>query len=71
MSKKTIAVLFGGQSSEHEVSCMSAVNIISQIDREKYDVLLVGITKEGHWVLANGIDSVKDGSWRESKTGSR
>ena len=48
MSKKTIAVLFGGQSSEHEVSCMSAVNIISQIDREKYDVLLVGITKEGH-----------------------
>ena len=69
MSKKTIAVLFGGQSSEHEVSCMSAVNIISQIDREKYDVLLVGITKEGHWVLANGIDSVKDGSWRESKTG--
>ena len=69
MSRKTIAVLFGGQSSEHEVSCMSAANIISQIDTEKYEVLLVGITKEGHWVLADGLESVKDGSWRESKTG--
>ena len=42
--KETIAVLFGGQSSEHEVSCMSVLNIIEQIDKEAYDLLLIGIT---------------------------
>ena len=42
MSKKKIAVLFGGQSSEHVVSCVSAANVIDQIDKEKYDLLLVG-----------------------------
>ena len=48
MAKQTIAVLFGGQSSEHEVSCMSAANVIDQIDRAKYDLILVGITQQGH-----------------------
>ena len=51
MEKQTVAVLFGGQSSEHEVSCVSAVTVIENIDRDKYDVLLVGITKEGSWLL--------------------
>ena len=37
MSKKKIAVLFGGQSSEHVVSCVSAANVIDQINKEKYD----------------------------------
>ena len=50
MDRLNLAVIFGGQSSEHEVSCMSAVNIIEQIDKEKYQVLLIGITKEGHWL---------------------
>ncbi len=45
MKKKTIAVLFGGQSSEHVVSCMSAANIVAQIDRNKYELLLIGITE--------------------------
>ena len=48
--KETIAVLFGGQSSEHVVSCMSAVNVIEHIDREKYEVLLIGITEQGRWL---------------------
>ena len=52
MSKKKIAVLFGGQSSEHVVSCVSAANVIDQINKEKYDLLLIGITEEGHWVKA-------------------
>ena len=47
MMKETIAVLFGGQSSEHVVSCMSAANVIDQIDKDKYDLLLIGITEEG------------------------
>ena len=67
--KKTIAVIFGGQSSEHEVSCMSVVNVAGQIDREKYDVLLIGITEEGRWVKADSIESIQNGSWRESSTG--
>ena len=45
--KKNVLVIFGGQSSEHIVSCMSAVNVINNIDRTRYDVVLVGITVEG------------------------
>ena len=69
MSKKTVAVLFGGQSSEHEISCLSAANIIHNIDREAYDLVLVGITKEGHWVKVSRVEDIEDGSWRESKIG--
>ena len=47
MKKKTVAVLFGGQSTEHEISCLSAVTIIQNIDREQYDLLLIGITRDG------------------------
>ena len=67
MSKKKIAVLFGGQSSEHVVSCVSAANVIDQIDKEKYDLLLVGITEEGHWVKADSVEDIRSGAWRESK----
>jgi D-alanine-D-alanine ligase len=67
MSKKTVAVLFGGQSSEHEVSCISAATIISNIDKELYDVLLIGITKEGKWLKAETLEEVKSGEWRNSK----
>lgn len=67
MNKKTIAVLFGGQSSEHEVSCVSAATIISNIDTEKYEVILIGITKDGKWLKAASLDDVKSGAWKESK----
>ena len=69
MAKKTIALLFGGQSSEHEISCLSAANIAEQIDRSRYDLLLVGITKQGHWVLVKGLDELKTNSWMENRTG--
>ena len=62
------AVIFGGQSSEHEISCMSASNIIQCIDAQRYNIILVGITKEGHWVEAADLNAVQDGSWRQSKT---
>ena len=65
--KETIAVLFGGQSSEHVVSCMSAVNVIEHIDREKYEVLLIGITEQGRWLLADSLESVRTGTWHEGK----
>ena len=69
MAKETIAVLFGGQSSEHEVSCMSAANVIDQIDRSKYDLILVGITQKGHWVKVDSVEDIRSGKWRESRIG--
>jgi D-alanine-D-alanine ligase len=50
-SKICVGVLFGGQSAEHEVSLLSAKNVIEAIDRNKYDVVLVGIDKQGEWHL--------------------
>lgn len=68
MEKMKIAVLFGGQSSEHIVSCMSAVNVISRIDLQKYDLLLIGITEEGHWLKAGAADEIRSGEWKNSRT---
>ena len=65
MIKKRILVIFGGQSSEHIVSCMSAVNVINNIDRDTYDVLIVGITEEGHWLLVDSVEAIQDESWRD------
>lgn len=65
--KKRILVIFGGQSSEHVVSCMSAVNVIQNIDRDTYDVLIVGITEEGHWLLVDSVEAIRDESWRNAK----
>jgi D-alanine-D-alanine ligase len=53
MRKKIrVAVIFGGRSGEHEVSLLSAEGIIKAIDKEKYEVLPVGITKEGRWIAS-------------------
>ena len=49
-NKMCVALLFGGMSSEHEVSCVSVGNFVRNIDRSKYEVLTVGITKEGRWL---------------------
>ena len=68
MAKKKIAVLFGGQSSEHIVSCMSAANVIEQIDTACYDLLLIGITEDGHWLKADCLEDVRSGSWKDSRT---
>ena len=67
MRKKAVAVLFGGQSSEHEVSCISVVTIANHINKDNYDVYLIGITPEGKWVLVKDVESIQDGSWKESK----
>lgn len=49
----TIALLFGGRSGEHGISCVTAGGILSAIDRERYRVLAIGITRAGRWVLAD------------------
>ncbi len=50
--RPTVAIVFGGRSSEHSISCVSAGSVLSAIDRSCYDVVPVGITPQGRWVLA-------------------
>lgn len=62
--KEKVLVIFGGVSSEHDVSLVSASYVIDNIPREKYDVLKMGITKEGRCFLYGGESSkICDGSW--------
>jgi D-alanine-D-alanine ligase len=74
-NKKRIAVIFGGQSSEHEVSRVSAESVIRNIDNSKYDVIMVGITKEGRWLSYDGpVGKIGCGEWQaiaEAATHSR
>jgi D-alanine-D-alanine ligase len=50
-NKLRIGILFGGRSGEHEVSLLSAASILKAIDRKKYDVVPIGISKQGHWLM--------------------
>ena len=64
--KMCVVLLFGGMSSEHEVSCVSVGNFVRNIDRSKYEVLTVGITKEGRWLYTEATAAqMADGSWEE------
>ena len=64
MTKKNVAVVFGGRSGEHEVSLMSATSVMRAIDKEKYNVIPLGITKDGSWMLYDGpIEKIESGEW--------
>ncbi|MEG0896159.1 MAG: D-alanine--D-alanine ligase family protein [Ruthenibacterium sp.] len=66
MKKQKVIVLFGGVSSEHEVSRMSATSVLRNLDCEKYEVLPVGITKAGRWFLYTGdIAAIQSGAWEK------
>ncbi len=72
MQKKRIAVIFGGKSSEHEVSRVSASYVISKISQDRYEVFTIGITKEGKWLLYSGSTSaIADGSWEKDNNNVR
>jgi D-alanine-D-alanine ligase len=63
MAKKLrVGVLFGGRSGEHEVSLLSAASILKAIDRKKFDVVPIGITKAGRWLTAGGAQALLTGS---------
>ncbi|MDP9982869.1 D-alanine-D-alanine ligase [Pseudarthrobacter oxydans] len=53
-TRPRVAVLFGGRSSEHAVSCVTAAGVLGAIDQTKYEVIPIGIAKTGQWVLASG-----------------
>lgn len=65
MDKKLkVVVLFGGLSTEHEVSRLSAYSVLTNIDKNIYEVIMVGLTKNGDWLPYEGsIEKLKDGSW--------
>jgi D-alanine-D-alanine ligase len=52
--KVRVAVVFGGRSSEHTISCLSAGSVIANLDPERFEILPVGITPQGGWVLGSG-----------------
>jgi len=56
MAKLRVGIVFGGKSAEHEVSLQSAKNIVDAIDKEKFDVVLMGIDKEGAWHINDASD---------------
>jgi D-alanine-D-alanine ligase len=57
VSRTRVVVLFGGRSSEHEVSCLSARNVLDALDRDRYEVTTVGITRDGRWTLVDGVEA--------------
>jgi D-alanine-D-alanine ligase len=59
--KLRVGILFGGRSGEHEVSLLSAASVLKAIDREKYEVIPVGITKEGRWITAAAAQALLSG----------
>lgn len=68
MAEKNIVVIMGGRSSEHEVSLVSATTVVENINTEVYNVIMVGITKDGQWKLIESLDKVRDGSWVQGRT---
>lgn len=67
MSQKTVAVIFGSISSEYEVSLRSASSVLRNISAEKYQVIMLGITKDGRWLEYTGpIDLIEKDEWSQS-----
>jgi D-alanine-D-alanine ligase len=65
-NKLNVVVVFGGKSGEHEVSLMSATNVINAMDKSKYNIYTVGITKQGKWMLYQGpVEKLQDSSWEQ------
>ena len=73
LKKLSVCVLFGGVSPEHEVSLRSAESVLNHIDKEKYNVFPVGITKDGDWVLFGGTDysMLPAGTWQNCENNRR
>ena len=68
MEKLSLCVLFGGCSSEYEVSLMSVTSILNNLDREKYDIYMVGITRDGRWLLYEGeISNLRPDRWNDRR----
>ena len=68
MAKLRVCVVFGGQSPEHEISRKSVTSVLNNLDKEKYDIDMLGITKEGKWYLYEGaVCQIENGDWEKGK----
>src|SRR5215467_10276854 len=67
MAKLRVGILFGGRSGEHEVSLLSAASVFKAIDKNKFDVVPIGITKEGRWVTASDAERLLQGKPLEER----
>lgn len=69
MEKKLkVCVVFGGVSPEHDISELSVTSVINNLDKEKYKIYLLGITKKGKWYLYNGkTENIAGGKWEKDK----
>lgn len=64
--RKRVGVIFGGQSTEHDISRISAQYIINNLNREKFDVVMFGITKDGRWLLYDGpVEKLESAEWQK------
>src|SRR6185437_14168536 len=61
MKKLRVGILFGGRSGEHEISLLSAASVFKAIDQNKYEVVPIGITKDGRWVTAGDAERLLSG----------
>ncbi len=61
MEKLRVGILFGGRSGEHEVSLLSAASVLNAIDKDKYEVVPIGITKDGRWLTAEHAENLLTG----------
>src|SRR6266446_3394381 len=61
MAKLRVGILFGGRSGEHEVSLLSAASVLNAIDKTKYEVVPIGITKDGRWLTAEHAERLLKG----------
>ncbi len=66
MKRLRVGILFGGRSGEHEVSLLSAASIFKAIDRKKYEVVPIGITKEGRWLTDLHAERLLSGKYKET-----
>jgi D-alanine-D-alanine ligase len=67
MKKIRVGILFGGRSGEHEISLLSAASVFNAIDKNKYEVVPIGITKEGRWVTAADAERLLQGKFEDHK----
>jgi len=67
MKKIKLCVIFGGVSTEHDISILSATSVMKNLNRDKYDILPVGITKDGAWYYAPNLDLDNTAAWVNSK----
>lgn len=65
--KKKIGVVFGGKSDEYEISLLSAGNVLRALDSDKYEIVKIGINRDGKWYITDAsIDEIEEGKWTNS-----